>query len=1035
MISGTAALYSNNASGLTASYAPTIVRGINVYPDNPLKFDFIIDKGQSKLGPTAFEQESQKLIRYFLASVTIPQKDMWVNLSPTEPDRIIPQIFGQTEMGRDLLTQDYLLKQLTAALLRPDSEVGAKFWDAVYSKIYEERKDRSSNNFDIPADILSKIWIVPDTAQLSEHDKGVDIVNTHLKVMTENEYFNDQSSPVYPLSSLIKQIILPAIEKEVNEGQTFSNLRQIYNSMILAKWYKARLKQSLLGQVYANKNKINGVRIKDRIQINDIYNKYLEIFKLSVNETIKEEYDPEAGKIVARKYLSGGYAGQNADYAMVDETDPSKEQPAIDPVKVTVELFGQMNPSSDNRQLLKAAGHLLDAEHARLDQSNYWKARLMQILDISLPPNFDCELNHPNAVNMSDSDIYEKIKRYGTFIKIFMEKIPYYKLVAVIFTKDWQLKFIEKSNDNNLDETTYYFTDDGRLETEVASVKDIGILDFLQLDPRISQYLTSSNVNPMIHNGKTVLLTGAGYIGSAIISTYLQYGTQVIIYDRNPYKSEYLSLVANHKNVIIVRGDLNDPDRLRSEVMDKYHIDLVVHLAGVTSPRESMNYPEKYFHENILGTMNLLHAMSKYQIKHFIFASTADVYGGNEEMFDERDETYPGNPYSESKWLLEIMAEYFSKQYGFNYVAFRIFNAAGAFFDNPLHSDDGQYFGEINRTSLLARAIESQLRPQEVTLTIMGKPVRDFIHIKDIANACLKASAYLYVGEENLTLNLGTGRKTSVPDVIDMLKKIFIENGRVWHEITQGPAVAGSVQQSTADFSKAFNKIGWWPEYSLTSILRTAVLFHFQQFIRGDHPVNANESVSDNILPQPEIFAKKVYDQVGKDTEMVNSFKFEILFRLLVDVLTALPDKDRRRNALLKNASDIKAQTGNAIDAIADKKAGQRFWEKFGEYILSYWDLDPIYQQIFLELNALMKKEKGFNIDTLKYFPNSKQDDNALLTKGGIDFNSDHVVLSVNQADGKFDFKIDPVLMEQYQHVEILQIKILQILPMKNLTD
>ena len=113
---------------------PPILKGIKVHPDNPFQFDFILDKGDSELSNDQLKSESAKLIKYFLASLTIPEKDLWVNLSPYEKDRIIPNSFGLTEMGRDLLAEDYMLKQITASLIYPEDEVGKKFWKRVYEE-------------------------------------------------------------------------------------------------------------------------------------------------------------------------------------------------------------------------------------------------------------------------------------------------------------------------------------------------------------------------------------------------------------------------------------------------------------------------------------------------------------------------------------------------------------------------------------------------------------------------------------------------------------------------------------------------------------------------------------------------------------------------------------------------------------------------------------------------------------------------------------------------------------------------------------
>ncbi len=108
-------------TGFPPVYAPAVLRGMTVHPENPLSFDFIVDRGQDMIKDDLLKEESLKLIKYFLASMTIPDKDAWVNLSPTEKDRIIPDALGQTEMGRQMLEQDYLLKHLAASLTNPDT--------------------------------------------------------------------------------------------------------------------------------------------------------------------------------------------------------------------------------------------------------------------------------------------------------------------------------------------------------------------------------------------------------------------------------------------------------------------------------------------------------------------------------------------------------------------------------------------------------------------------------------------------------------------------------------------------------------------------------------------------------------------------------------------------------------------------------------------------------------------------------------------------------------------------------------------------
>ncbi len=108
---------------------------------------------------------------------------MIINLSPYESDRIIPQAFGITEMGRDLLAQDYLLKQLTSSLMYPEDELGEEFWERVHEEAYEQY-----GVTDIPVNTFNKVWIVPEKAVVYEDGDAVFVVESRLKVMLEEDY-------------------------------------------------------------------------------------------------------------------------------------------------------------------------------------------------------------------------------------------------------------------------------------------------------------------------------------------------------------------------------------------------------------------------------------------------------------------------------------------------------------------------------------------------------------------------------------------------------------------------------------------------------------------------------------------------------------------------------------------------------------------------------------------------------------------------------------------------------------------------------
>jgi hypothetical protein len=305
---------------LSGQYLPPIIRGMTLDPANPMRFEFIVNSGQDNVAGPDLRREGVKLIKYFLAALTVPEDQMWVNLSPYEPDRVIPPHFGLTEMGRDLLAQDYLLKQLTASLVYPEKDLGQEFWQAVYRQVREDL-----GAADIALNTFNKVWIVPDKAVVYEHENSVFILESRLKVMLEDDYFallesRERKEPAVDRLSpeaadlvnrtaarAVREIIVPAIEKEINEGKTFAGLRQIYNSMILATWYKVNMRETILGRYYADQNKIAGIDLVDPNEPRDIYEKYLEAFRAGVFNFIREDYEPVDRQVLPRKYFSGGF--------------------------------------------------------------------------------------------------------------------------------------------------------------------------------------------------------------------------------------------------------------------------------------------------------------------------------------------------------------------------------------------------------------------------------------------------------------------------------------------------------------------------------------------------------------------------------------------------------------------------------------------------------------------------------------------------------------------------------------------------------
>ena len=300
----------------TDHFEPPQMVGLKVNFKNPFSFDFIMDQGQNPMSDDIKKEEFNKIIKYFLVSLTMPNKDMWVNLSPYESKHIIPEVFAQTEMGRDLLAQDYILKQFTASLMYPEEGLGRKFWD----KVYQEAQLRFGTT-EINVNTFNKVWIVADHADVYQKDDTAFLVASHLKVMLEQDYMaiekNKEMFGNVPAanaigdaktqmaSQLVREIIIPAIEKEVNEGQNFAAVRQVYNAEIMATWFKKTLRESLLGQVFANKSKIAGQRVSDPQAAENIYKQYLRAYKIGVYNYIRKDATPD-GQLIPRKYFSGG---------------------------------------------------------------------------------------------------------------------------------------------------------------------------------------------------------------------------------------------------------------------------------------------------------------------------------------------------------------------------------------------------------------------------------------------------------------------------------------------------------------------------------------------------------------------------------------------------------------------------------------------------------------------------------------------------------------------------------------------------------
>jgi UDP-glucose 4-epimerase len=303
----------------------------------------------------------------------------------------------------------------------------------------------------------------------------------------------------------------------------------------------------------------------------------------------------------------------------------------------------------------------------------------------------------------------------------------------------------------------------------------------------------------------TILVTGgAGYIGGHTVIALLDRRESPVVLDDLSTGNR----AAVPTNVPLVVGDVGDVEFV-AQVIREHSIDAVLHFAAKIIVPESVADPLSYYLNNTVKTRALLEATVRGNVRHFVFSSTAAVYG-NPNLTPVSEEAVPAplSPYGMSKLMSEQMLRDASAAYGLNYVILRYFNVAGA--------DPAGRHGQStpNATHLIKVALEAALgRRSHMSIygddypTSDGTCVRDYIHVSDLANAHLAALDYLRRGGESSTLNCGYGRGYSVKEVIDTVKMV----AGVDFEVQQAPRRAGDPALIVAN-SDRLMRLGWKPE-------------------------------------------------------------------------------------------------------------------------------------------------------------------------------------------------------------------------------
>lgn len=326
-----------------------------------------------------------------------------------------------------------------------------------------------------------------------------------------------------------------------------------------------------------------------------------------------------------------------------------------------------------------------------------------------------------------------------------------------------------------------------------------------------------------------ILVTGgAGYIGSHTVAELLEQGKEVVVID---------NLQTGHKDALLggklYEGDLRDKELLK-RLFAENEIEAVIHFAANSLVGESMKDPVKYFDNNVYGTLCLLEAMDKANVRKIVFSSTAATYGEPEKVpIEESDPTHPTNVYGETKLTMERMMAWFDRVLGIKYVALRYFNAAGAHASGKIGEDHDP---ETHLVPLILQAALGQRDSIKIFgddyNTPDGTCIRDYIHVSDLADAHLRAVEYLLGGGDSDVFNLGSGQGFSVKEMIEAVREV---TGRDF-PVQVTPRRDGDPAVLVASSDKARSVLGWKPlRDNLQDIIGSAWEWH------SNHPEGYND--------------------------------------------------------------------------------------------------------------------------------------------------------------------------------------------------
>ncbi len=301
---------------------------------------------------------------------------------------------------------------------------------------------------------------------------------------------------------------------------------------------------------------------------------------------------------------------------------------------------------------------------------------------------------------------------------------------------------------------------------------------------------------------KVLVTGGAGFIGSRLALELVEQGHEVLVLDNlSAGKKENV-----HPSARLINGDIRD---YKLVLEASKGADCIFHLAAFVSVPMSVEKPDECRDVNVGGTLNIIKAAGENGVRKIIFSSSCAVYGDRvNTAASEADTPNPLSPYAVSKLEGEKLLESYSKEFDYSYINLRYFNVFGEN-QNP----DSPYSG------VMSKFIYRVLRNQEIVIYGAGSQTRDFIYVRDVVNANIRA---LTSDITNEVFNIGTGKGTSINDLAGMIIKSCSSDSQISYE----PGKPGDIHFSLSDITKAKEQLSWRPRHDVEEAISTTIRWY-----------------------------------------------------------------------------------------------------------------------------------------------------------------------------------------------------------------